>query len=115
METVTKNVPINETVLECLSVLSDRQRSRIVVQLTKGEHCSCELSELLGIRQNTLSHHLKALRDQEIILARKKPSDQRWIYYRLNPEKLHLLSDVLSDWAALAEDVEPRNVICPIE
>ena len=115
METVAKKVQVDETVLECLSVLSDRQRSRIVVQLTKGEHCSCELTELLGIRQNTLSHHLKILRDQKIVLARKKPSDQRWVYYRLNPEKLNLLSDVLSAWATSAETVDPEDVICLTE
>ncbi len=103
METSTNFNSTDESLLECLSVLSDRQRSRIVVQLTKGEYCSCELVKLLGIRQNTLSHHLKILRDQDIVWSRKRPSDQRWIYYRLNPDKLRLLSGVLSSWAILAD------------
>ena len=110
----TKHTNIDENQFDCLSALADHQRVRIMAVLSAGEHCVCELTELLGLRQNTLSHHLKVLREQELILTRRKPSDQRWIYYRLNPAKLRGVVGMLTDWAIRAEAAEPRDPVCPI-
>ena len=110
----TRDIHTDET-LECLSALADRQRVRIVSLLTQGEYCACELTELLGVRQNTLSHHMKVLRDEQIVLTRKKPSDQRWVYYRLNPQKLRLLAELFGDWVNQVEARLPRDVKCPLD
>ncbi|RIV20905.1 ArsR family transcriptional regulator [Alicyclobacillaceae bacterium I2511] len=108
-----KNIEADEQQLECLFALADRHRCKIMEVLSEGEHCVCELTQILGIRQNTLSHHLKVLREQELILTRKKPSDHRWIYYRLNPAMLHKAAQMIDNWAICAEMVAVRTPVCP--
>lgn len=54
----TRDIHIDES-LECLSALTDRQHVQIVSLLTQGEYCACELTELLGVRHHTISHHMK--------------------------------------------------------
>jgi DNA-binding transcriptional ArsR family regulator len=83
---------VDEAVVESLAVFGDRQRCRILGLLAQGELCVNDLTQALGMRQNTLSHHLKVLREQGFLSARRKEGDQRWVYYRVNPERLHDLA-----------------------
>ena len=65
--------------------LGDSNRPRIVVSLLEGEMCACRLLEQFSITQPTLSHHMKALCDCDLVNVRK---EGKWSYYSLNCETL---------------------------
>ncbi len=68
--------------------LSDETRIRIVTLLTHGELCVCDLMEILGLPQSTVSRHLATLRHAGLVADRRQGV---WIYYRLieNPEPVY--------------------------
>jgi ArsR family transcriptional regulator, arsenate/arsenite/antimonite-responsive transcriptional repressor len=76
---------------EYLKIIADSTRLQILCLLKKGERCVCNIHEPLGLPQNLTSHHLKALRDAEIVLTRR---EGRWIHYSLNEEKLEYLANL---------------------
>lgn len=82
--------------LSCLAnelrVLADVTRLQIVCLLKQGERCVCEIYKPLDLPQNLISHHLKALREAGLVLARK---DGKWVHYRLNPKKAGELTSIL--------------------
>jgi ArsR family transcriptional regulator len=65
--------------------LSDETRLAIVHRLQGGEHCVCDLQDLLGAAQSRLSFHLKTLKDAGLVTDRRQG---RWAYYRLVPGAL---------------------------
>src|SRR3954462_2657622 len=75
--------------------LSDPVRVQLVDVLRKhaGEVCVCELVPLFDIAQNTLSHHLKKLREAGIVGVERRGL---WAYYYVNPEALEDLNAWLS-------------------
>lgn len=58
----------------------------------EGEACVCHLTEPLGLSQPTVSHHLKVLRDAGLVERERRGS---WAYYRVLPEPLAALRDLL--------------------
>ena len=73
-----------------LKVLAEPLRWRIVELLAVEELCVCHLAEELGVAQPLVSHHLKVLRDAELVTGQRW---RYWTYYRLNTELLaHLAS-----------------------
>lgn len=65
--------------------LSDPTRLGIVVRLTDGERCVCELTDALDAAQSRLSFHLRVLKDAGLITDRR---DGRWVHYSLNREAI---------------------------
>jgi len=66
--------------------LADETRVKIVKLLAKGEFTVDELMEFLGMAQSTTSHHLKVLKDANLIRGEKRG---RNIYYSLiKPEEV---------------------------
>ena len=57
------------------------------------EVCACELAEPLGLSQPTVSHHLKVMYKAGLLGRERRGT---WIYYRLLPEKLAMLREVLA-------------------
>ena len=79
-----------------MKALSDPARLRLVSLLAAspgGEACVCDLTDLLGLSQPTVSHHLKVLQ-QAGLLTREKRST--WAYYAVVPEALAALAEVLT-------------------
>jgi ArsR family transcriptional regulator len=74
-----------DRVFPLLKVLSEPNRLRIFALLTQGECCVCDIESAVAMPQNLVSHHLRALRQAELIEVRR---DGRWAYYRVN--KVHL-------------------------
>ncbi len=68
-----------------LKALSDPHRLRILDRLRGGEHCVCELMDLLDAGQSLLSFHLKTLKDAGLVTDRR---EGRWMHYALNPDAL---------------------------
>lgn len=54
-----------------LKALSDKNRLRIINMLEKKPLCVCEITKILGIKQPSVSRHLKKLKTAEIIGERK--------------------------------------------
>jgi ArsR family transcriptional regulator len=63
--------------------------------LRHGERCVCDLTDALAAGQSRLSFHLRTMKEAGLVADRRAG---RWIYYRLRPEALAELTDVLSSY-----------------
>uniref|UniRef100_UPI002457C42D ArsR/SmtB family transcription factor n=1 Tax=Nocardia asiatica TaxID=209252 RepID=UPI002457C42D len=63
----------------------------------------CDLSEGIDLTQPTISHHLKVLREAGLLASERRAS---WVYYRVLPEALQRLSDVLLVESGAAAEVD---------
>lgn len=52
---------------EYLKIISDINRMSILVLLKKKPLCVCEIMPILGLPQNLTSHHLKVLKDFDLL------------------------------------------------
>jgi ArsR family transcriptional regulator len=59
--------------------LSDKNRIRMLLALSEGELCVCQITELVGLSPSTVSKHMSILRQARLVEGRK---DGRWLYYR---------------------------------
>jgi ArsR family transcriptional regulator len=78
-----------------LKTLADPARLRLLSLIQAqpdGEACVCHLTEPLGLSQPTVSHHLKVLREAGLVERERRGS---WAYYRVIPEPLTLLRELL--------------------
>ncbi len=64
--------------------LSDETRVRIVSLLMRNELCVCQLMEILGMGQSTVSKHLGILRNAGLIEVEKRGT---WSFYGLCRDK----------------------------
>src|ERR687886_1805289 len=76
---------------EVAKALGDPVRLQLVDVLRRhaGEVCVCELVPLFDIAQNTLSHHLRKLREAGIVGVERRGL---WAYYYVEPEALEDLN-----------------------
>ena len=74
-------------------LLSDKTRLSILLHLAEGERNVTNLCEELGLPQPTVSHHLKVLYDAGLLGRDKRGT---WVYYRIVPERMSELRDVLA-------------------
>jgi len=80
--------------------LGDPARLRLLSLIASregGEACVCELTGVFELSGPTISHHLKVLREAGLIDGERRGT---WIYYRVLPEALQRLSDVLTPGSA---------------
>jgi ArsR family transcriptional regulator len=109
-------------ITKVLKALADESRIRIVVLLKERNGlCVCEITQVIGLSQPTISSHLKKLQDAEIITYSK---DGLWVNYTLdeNMEKevkqlLGVLAQILSEDERIKSDVLKsykinREMIC---
>ena len=76
-----------------LKVIADPTRFRILTALNVEELCVCDLAAVVGISESAVSHQLRLLRDQQLVLPRK---EGRVVYYRLADDHVTgLLGNVL--------------------
>jgi ArsR family transcriptional regulator, arsenate/arsenite/antimonite-responsive transcriptional repressor len=94
-----------------LKVLSDPTRLAIFDLLMQGVQCNCELGDKLKLPMNLISHHLKALRDADLVDAERDATDARWVYYSINQRALNQLRDELSTFLA-PQRIQPRLPTC---
>lgn len=77
-----------------LQVLAEPNRARIVAILGHGEHCVCDVGEMLGLSTALVSHHLRTLRGSGLLRERRSG---RWNFYSLDLERLARLRAALDD------------------
>ena len=89
-----------------LTVLGDPTRARIVRLIRDspdGRALVGRLADALGLRQPTVSHHMKALADEGIVVRRR---EGRVVWYSLDPRNAERVDALLGDDAA-APETEP--------
>jgi len=104
--------------------LSDPNRIRILMMLREGPLCVCEIVEILGLANSTVSKHLSILRNVNLIMDEK---EGRWVDYRLSNDSeskdisfvLNHLSDQLQGDPLIESDQKQassvnRFTICSI-
>ena len=67
--------------LKVFKALSDPNRLRIIKMLEDKPLCVCDIKDVLGLANSTVSKHLSLLRDAELIHDEKTG---KWVYYSLN-------------------------------
>ncbi|TDX48971.1 ArsR/SmtB family transcription factor [Orenia marismortui] len=77
-------------ITEVLKALADNSRLEIINLLSCGKMCVCDIVEELDLSQPNISHHLKILKNADLIIATKRG---RWIDYELNQDKFKGLQD----------------------
>jgi ArsR family transcriptional regulator len=83
-----------QAIATTFKALADPTRVAIVNQLACcDECCVCDLTATFDLSQPTISHHLKILRDAGLVQSESRGT---WAYYRLVPEALDRLRDVLA-------------------
>ena len=61
--------------------LADKSRARILKLLEEHELCVCQIREVLGLKQSTVSKHLSVLRNAGLVEARRNGT---WAFYSLS-------------------------------
>jgi ArsR family transcriptional regulator, arsenate/arsenite/antimonite-responsive transcriptional repressor len=77
--------------------LADRHRLQILNCLLQADGesvCVCDLEPLLGVKQPTVSHHLKQLVDAGLLDRERRGT---YAYYRLKPGTLARISGLLAE------------------
>ncbi len=88
--------------VQLLAALADPVRLAIVRELAaSNEVCACDFTTCCDVRQPTVSHHLKVLKEAGIVESERQGS---FIYYRLQPAAAARL-------ASIAREILPGNVI----
>jgi ArsR family transcriptional regulator len=85
-----------ERLASALKVLADPTRLRLVSLIAAqdpAEACVCNLTEPLGLTQPTVSHHLKVLLQAGLVEREQRGS---WAFYRVTPEPLATLRELLT-------------------
>lgn len=57
----------------------------LIAAQPSGEVCACELVEVLGLSQPTVSHHLKVMYQAGVLTKERRGN---WIYYRIVQDRL---------------------------
>ncbi|MFW0783418.1 metalloregulator ArsR/SmtB family transcription factor [Gordonia sp. CPCC 206044] len=84
-----------------LKALGDPVRLRLLQAMSTrpgGESCVCDLLGLFEVSQPTISHHLKVLREAGLVAGERRGT---WVYYRVVPEVVQQLSQILEPLAAV--------------
>jgi len=82
--------------------LADPTRSRIVNLVTKDALCVCELADILGMPQSSVSSHVQIIRKAGLLDSEKC---EKWTYFRIAPEYRKLIQ-ALMVFFAVAETRE---------
>ena len=92
----TKTTPTDPD-LRLFQALADPTRLAILRELAGSpEVCACDFTTCCDVRQPTVSHHLRVLREAGIVESERRGT---WIYYRLAPaiaDRLRALASELS-------------------
>jgi ArsR family transcriptional regulator, arsenate/arsenite/antimonite-responsive transcriptional repressor len=77
------NTALVDPDIQLLQALGHPTRLSIVRELTGGEQvCACDFTSCCDVRQPTVSHHLRILKEAGVIEAERRGT---WIFYRIVP------------------------------
>jgi DNA-binding transcriptional ArsR family regulator len=70
---------------ELFKVFGDFTRIKIIYALSKRELCVCDIAEVLGMSQSSISHQLRVLKSARLVKFRK---EGKVVYYSLDDEHI---------------------------
>jgi ArsR family transcriptional regulator, arsenate/arsenite/antimonite-responsive transcriptional repressor len=78
-----------------LKAIADPYRLTMLATLAAAtdEVCVCDFTDALPLNQPTVSHHLRVLREAELVTSERRGT---WVYYRIAADARDRLSDVLT-------------------
>ena len=111
---------IMKKIMKILKGLSDENRLRIICLIfRKSGMCVCEIQEIIGLSQPTISFNLKKLEEAEIITHSKSGL---WVNYSINENLepnlrniISLLIDELKDDKKIKEDFKKAEIVSRLE
>jgi ArsR family transcriptional regulator len=71
---------------ELFKVCADPSRLKIINALLLNEMCVCDIAALMDMTQPAISHHLKVLRQTDLVKYRR---EGKTVYYSLNDEHVN--------------------------
>jgi ArsR family transcriptional regulator, arsenate/arsenite/antimonite-responsive transcriptional repressor len=80
---------------EFLKIISDSNRLQILCMLNKGERCVCGIWQYLDLPQNLISHHLKVLKNFNLVESKKEGTK---IIYSINQKEINKYSSLLAHY-----------------
>lgn len=96
-----------------LKALSDPLRLRMLSAITsdpRGESCVCDLAELADVSQPTVSHHLKVLKDADVLTSERRGT---WVWYRIAPDRRDAVTALLDSFAPATMAGPPKTADAP--
>jgi len=84
-----------EQLARTFKALADPTRVRLLSLIAAhegGEACTCDLTDVVGLGQPTVSHHMKQLVSAGLVTREQRG---RWAFYRVIDDALDALSDAL--------------------
>lgn len=92
---------------EVFKLLGDPTRTRLLSALLEaGELCVCDLAEVVGVPESSVSHALRLLRTAGIVRNRR---DGRMVYYSLADSHVRLLLDLSLEHLRHDRDAAPEG------
>lgn len=76
-----------------LRIVSEENRLKIICFLQPGEQCVCEIWKFLRLPQNLTSHHLKVLKDFNLLTSKKKGLN---VFYSINKKEIKKYKEILN-------------------
>jgi ArsR family transcriptional regulator len=77
--------------VETCRALGDPIRWRIARLVSRDALCVCELADILGMPQSSVSSHVQVLRRAGLLESEKC---EKWTYFRIEPKLLKLLRSI---------------------
>jgi len=91
---------------QVFKLLGERTRLRIMVLLTEGEMCICNLMACLGLPQSTVSRHMATMRLAGLVKNRR---EGKWIHYGLASPDSSLIDGVIRLLESLKDQSPHRD------
>ncbi|MFE9923321.1 ArsR/SmtB family transcription factor [Streptomyces sp. NPDC005774] len=79
-------------VLKAIADPTRLQLLRLIERAPRGEACVCDLTDCLGLRQPTVSHHLKVMTESGLLNRERRGT---WVWYSVDPAGLRRVREVL--------------------
>ena len=79
-------MPDNSLFLKLINfykIIADSTRTKILFVLDQHEMCVCDIAYTLGMTKSAVSHQLKLLKDNNLVISRREGKE---IFYRLSDE-----------------------------
>jgi ArsR family transcriptional regulator len=71
--------------------LADETRWRILQLILNEPMCVCEIADILGMPQSSVSSHVQVIKKAGVLDSERC---EKWIYYRVTPNHRHLLQSL---------------------
>jgi len=90
-----KSVARLSQTVEFLKIICEENRLKILCLLRKDKKCVCEIWQYLDLPQSLVSHHLKVLKDLNLISSRKEGLK---VIYMINQKKVQYYINLLNKY-----------------